>query len=1253
MQQDGESVDAYVTVLRTLGHTCNFAQLESSLIRDRIVVGLRDNNTRKRLLQTSKLDLKTCLDICRAFESTAQQLKDMSGVHDEPEEVSLVQKKPGDASSRPVLPTPARSQQPAGATSPMISCRYCGRKHEMSRERCPAWGKTCHACGDTNHFIAKCPSKRGGKQKVNAVHEGPEDYIATVDVKDYVGTVSTDRYPKKLHATMVLPGATEVNFQLDCGATVNVLPQSVYATLPRDTGKLETANSTLVMFNKTELTPLGKQRLSVQNPANQHWYSAEFVVVDGSCTPILGAAAIQHMQLITVNKENILKVAETEHSPPSSDIIQQFNDVFTGEGRLEGKLHMEVDRTVKPVQLPVRRVPVAVKDQLKRELDRLDDMNIITKVTEPTDWVSALVVIMKSSGKVRLCIDPKPLNKALKRNHYPMPTIEDILPELPKAKVFSVLDAKNGFWHVELDDESSYLTTFATPWGRYRYLRMPFGVSVAPEEFQRRLHEALEGLDGVRVIADDMLVFGEGATVEEATIDHDRNLTALLERCRAKGVKLNREKVQLRKPEVPYMGHVLSADGLKADPAKVEAIQGMPTPDDKKGVQRLLGMVNYVQKFAPKLSEVTTPLRQLIRDDTEFVWEDAVHGKALNDVKQILSEAPVLRYFDDKLDTVVQCDASEHGLGACLLQEGHPIAYASRSLTETEVAYAQIEKEMLAIVFAMSHFDRYVYGRKVTVESDHKPLESICKKSLQSAPKRLQRMMLRLQRYDFEVQYKRGAEMYLADTLSRASLPLRGSPHKDQEQVLGVAERSPTEREAEYIDMLMFLPVSDQMLARIQKETDADAEMENLKTVIRKGWPETKQEVPANIQDYFPFRDELTLQDRVVLKGDRVVIPPSLRQEMKERVHSSHIGIQGCLRRARESIYWPGMSRELETYMAQCETCNTHAMEQQREPLISHEIPSRPWEKVGCDLFELNGRDYMVTVDYYSNFFEVDRLYNKRGPEVIHKLKSHFARHGIPDTFVSDNGPPFNSREFKTFTDRYEIEHVTSSPGYPRSNGKAENAVKTAKRIMTKALDSGSDPYLALLDWRNTPTEGFDSSPMQRLFGRRTKTLLPTSRRLLKPQTVRGVQAGLYSRKAKQALYYNHGTKELDPLQAGDSVRFRLPGQPGKGTRWSKAKVEAQVDVRSYRVRTENGRLYRRNRKQLRASREPTGLEVPLAYQDIQNNDNVPFVTGPTEEPVGPTADDPPPTPVPSTPPTVLRSGRVSRPPAYLTYFTR
>ena len=279
------------------------------------------------------------------------------------------------------------------------------------------------------------------------------------------------------------------------------------------------------------------------------------------------------------------------------------------------------------------------------------------------------------------------------------------------------------------------------------------------------------------------------------------------------------------------------------------------------------------------------------------------------------------------------------------------------------------------------------------------------------------------------------------------------------------------------------------------------------------------------------------------------------------------------------------MDKDVAAYLAMCDVCNSQSAEPGKEPLICHELPTRPWEKIAVDLFDLNGTEFMVTVDYYSSFFEVDRLTSKTAEEVVNKLKVHLARHGIPDPQVSDNGQPFSSAKFQEFANSYGFEHVTSSPAYPQSNWKAENAVKTVKNLLAKAVKSEQDPYLVLLDWKNTPTETLNSSPVQRLFGRRTKTRLLTSNQLLKPKLPGEVSPKLKLQKTKESLYYNKGAKELEELCPGDIVWLQ-PSTSQIGKDWTQARVKGKVDIRSYQVRTEDGRLYRRNRRHLRHTHE-------------------------------------------------------------------
>ena len=261
--------------------------------------------------------------------------------------------------------------------------------------------------------------------------------------------------------------------------------------------------------------------------------------------------------------------------------------------------------------------------------------------------------------------------------------------------MFTVLDAKDGFLRVKLDEDSSKLT-FHTPFGRYKWLRMPFGICSAPEEFQRHVSEITEGLEGVTAIADDLLVTGAGNTHGETLADHDRNLIALLQKCRERYFRLN--KFVFKQQKLKYCGHILTSEGILPDPAKVEAITQMPRPRSKTEVRRLLGMINYLGKFLPQLSDVSEPLRNLIKEQNQFIWSK-VHQDAFNKLTQLISEPPLLRYYDLEEEVTIETDASDYGLQAVLLQAGRPEAFASRTMTETERHYSQIEKECLALVF--------------------------------------------------------------------------------------------------------------------------------------------------------------------------------------------------------------------------------------------------------------------------------------------------------------------------------------------------------------------------------------------------------------------------------------------------------------------------------------------------------------------------------------------------------------------------
>ena len=435
-QDQGEMIETFITDVKTQAAKCNYGQLVDSLVRDRIVCGIVDSHLRERLLRTHDLDLDRCVDMCRAAEITKQGISVLDGgaCASGQTEVHKV--------------TKTKGKRKSGRTSHGKTCKFCGRIHELKKESCPAFGQECHKCHDFNHFQSKCDSlKKNLPVKPKPVHsKGPKKQVHKLEFADYTDESDDDYFTytvtmaaqdkvhsahavsNTVHATMLVQGQ-EVKFQLDTGATCNIIPSKVLETMPTPQ-----PTNDLKMYNGSTMKSKGKICIDVTNPKNNVTYQTEFVVINEDCVPLLGNRTLQDMQLMEWKDENILSVGQ--YVPLSKEqIFTEFPEVFHGTGKFEGKYHLVVDEGVEPVVHPPRKVPVALKPLLKKEPSRLEAMNIIAPVSEPTPWVSSCLMVVKPN-KVRICIDPKDLNKALKRSHYPLPTIDDVLPNLSRAKVF-------------------------------------------------------------------------------------------------------------------------------------------------------------------------------------------------------------------------------------------------------------------------------------------------------------------------------------------------------------------------------------------------------------------------------------------------------------------------------------------------------------------------------------------------------------------------------------------------------------------------------------------------------------------------------------------------------------------------------------------------------------------------------------------------------------------------------------------------
>ena len=563
----------------------------------------------------------------------------------------------------------------------------------------------------------------------------------------------------------------------------------------------------------------------------------------------------------------------------------------------------------------------------------------------------------------------------------------------------------------------------------------------------------LEGLEGVKCNIDDVLVH---APIIELC---DYRLQKVIEHLREAGVTLNNDKCTFRVPKIKFLGNVVSANGIEVDPDKVAAVVNLPAPKNVHEVRVFLGMVNHLSKFAEHLADKTKPIRDLMQKDSQWVW-GTPQQQAFEEIKSILTAAPVLALYDPNKDTKVSADASSFGLGGVLLQKQEdqtwrPVMFISRALTPVECRYAQIEKEALALTWACERFSDYIVGKSILAETDHKPLVPLLTtRTLDEVPPRVQRLRMRLMRFHFKaVNHVPGKEMYIADALSRM-----------QSENTNRMATVPEEEMNIYVDSVLdSLPVSDVKLMEIKEAQDEDPVCRQIKSYCLEGWPD-KFRLNDALKPYWSARGELTTAHGILLKSTRVVVPSAMKLQVLDKIHEGHQGIVKCRERAKTSVWWPGLSREVQDMVENCKVCAKHR-QQRAEPLMPTLFPERPWQMIGTDLFELDKLNYLIVVDYFSRYIEVAAMQKTtKSHEVIRALKAIFARHGIPEEVRSDNGPQYASAEFTHFAKEWGFKHTTSSPRFPQSNGEAERAVETTKSLLKKE----KDPSKGLLAYRST-----------------------------------------------------------------------------------------------------------------------------------------------------------------------------------------
>ena len=655
----------------------------------------------------------------------------------------------------------------------------------------------------------------------------------------------------------------------------------------------------------------------------------------------------------------------------------------------------------------------------------------------------------------------------------------------------------------------------------------------------------------------------------------------LFSSCRDHNITLSKEKFQIG-PSVKFAGHIVSADGIKPDPEKVEALKLFPRPQTVTDVRSFLGLANQLGSFVPDLTHVCRPLHELTKKNTAFVWGPA-QEEAFSNAKDILTSDLLVKTFNPALKTEVYTDASRIGLGYLLCQRDEKnelrlIKCGSRALTPAEKNYSVTELECLGVYFAVSSSEFYLAGApSFDVITDHRALEGLWSKQLADVSNpRLLRYRERLQQYGINIVWQAGKTHHMADALSRAPY-LPGLANEDSEDSVD---------KAHVLHTLTELSKRDPNLDKMIEDIDDDYNL--LIESVKHGRP------PEELSHYSNVFDELSLTGNFVFLGQRLVVPKPARKRILRALHAGHCGFDKTLALAKSIVYWPELSNHIRTVCDSCVQCRANRPAQQRDganrPLARSTDDLYPMSDVGIDLFSYGGKDYLVHVDRWSGFPFVYRLSSTSTRSVTDQLLRWWSLEGLPRRVRTDGGPQFQ-RPFREFLEKYGIVHELASAYNPESNGLAESAVKQVKTLLKKCHDEGSSFDEALLVWRSTPKANGPSPAT--LFRHRDLRLpgLPQAEASLRFKTTSQMQQYASQRQKQLDATLDRVDKRGrdcpdELLEVGTRVDIKDPQGPG----WlldAATIIDIRDDQRSYVLQdARSGRQFVRNKKMIRAAVE-------------------------------------------------------------------
>lgn len=1141
-KRTGETLNVLFADLKALAKDCNFGVQFDPRVRDQLFMAVEHEIYFPNLV-AENLDLQK-MTSSKIFERILNLEKAFVSERSEP---SL-----GKAMS--VKPQKYR-------------CRHCGFPHDSSQ--CRFKDLTCDRCQKKGHLKRVCTAvKRGGsgenKGKVQAKSDSGKDRSGSYksrsqprcvkSVDDPEGSVSSEEGESNLasvkeHIRVVKAeeyffrvNGRQVPFEIDSGASVSTLSRHWAKLLEL---KVEPSSKRLNAYDNSTIQVLGKTDAPVCYNGCES--SQCFYVVDSLNNNLCGKDLMDKVGIYlagldkdsrvsqVVDAEGILTKYSVDHSKPVLGVT--------------AKIHVKQD--VSPKFVKARSVPFYYKEMVETALDKMVKEEVLEPVSY-SEWAAPIVPVLKADQKsIRICGDFKELNKQIQCDRYPLPKIEELLSIIGNSKIFSKIDLQNAYLQVPVDEKSQDFLVINTHKGLFKYRRLPFGLSSSPGIFQKFISQLLTQIEGVAAYLDDIIICGGNKA------EHDERLLKVLQVLQDHNVRINKGKSMLHVKSMEYLGYHVSGEGISPSPKKIKAILDAPAPTSVAEVQSFLGMITYYCKFVRNFSSKLAPLYDLLKKGVKFRWT-AVEEGVFQDIKDDLRNSTLLTSFDGESPLIVEVDASPAGVGCVLLQNKQgiekPVYFASKRLSPAEKNYSQIDREGLALVFALKRFRYFLLGRPFLARTDHKPLIGLFGKGRpvpHNANSRIQRWALLLSQYDYDLVHKAGKDNVVADALSR--LPIRD----DFESV----------NPAEYVKLVESLNFEDISFHTVRKLTKRDPVLSQLSNCLKFGWT---NEAKNLLVDYASVKADLSLHNDVILYRNRVLMPVDLRCKVLEHLHVGHNGINAMKAEARNWVWWPKMDQDIEEVTKCCDICFKN-YSTPASPVLAWPSAGTPWSRLHVDYAgPLENKYFLVIVDAYSKFLDVHVTSSITSAATIELLRKSFSNYGLPDIVVSDNASCFVSQEMQQFLQKNGVKHVTPAPYNPASNGLAERSVRSLKEGLRKFQKGSLSTRLCrfLYNQRKTVHSATGRSPAEVMFNRNFKT------------TIESVKTNATKERDLVQLSNQVFHDESKLFKLGDAVFVR---NYGKGDAWVKGEVVEVLGLRNYKVQVQDfgNMLWKRHADQI------------------------------------------------------------------------